>query len=65
MYYTWMTSKCTQEQEQMVNTVVEVGRAVGMAVGSNKCATATMHKGRPVADNASRKRGSQQSRKRG
>ena len=55
MYYDLKVYARTRDQlEQMVDTVVEVGRAVGMALGSNKCATATMRKGRPVADNAIR-----------
>ncbi len=43
-----------EELDRMVDTVTKVGQAVGMALGSNKCATATMRKGRPVADKAIR-----------
>ncbi len=41
-------------RKELVGSVARVGQAVGMALGSNKCATATMRKGRPVADKAIR-----------
>ena len=40
-----MDARTREQLERMVDTVTEVGQAVGMALGSNKCANASRQDG--------------------